>query len=156
MVFVLEDTSIVERLFDGWQETLIYSCLQKVMGKVFVTDPDEPESAYAFVGCFGFFAGKPDRELAENIPMGFSILVPQNEAWEELIEAVYPEAKKVTRYAIQRRDRDRRRYRGARTQKTPCADRMLGADLKMPERGIVSQLGRPKHGLRASRGEAGV
>ena len=102
MLCEVEDTSKVEKLFEGWQETLIYSCLQKVMGKVFVTDPDEPESAYAFVGCFGFFAGKPDRELAENIPMGFSILVPQNEAWEELIEAVYPEAKKVTRYAIRK------------------------------------------------------
>ena len=42
MVYVLEDTSKAERLFEGWQETLIYSCLQKEMGKIFVTDLDNP------------------------------------------------------------------------------------------------------------------
>ena len=42
MLFELEDTSKVKHLFEGWDETLIYSCLQKVMGKIFVTDPDIP------------------------------------------------------------------------------------------------------------------
>ena len=32
MLCEVEDTSKVEKLFEGWQETLIYSCLQKVMG----------------------------------------------------------------------------------------------------------------------------
>ena len=105
MVYVLEDTSKVERLFEGWQETLIYSCLQKVMGKVFVTDPENPESAFAFVGCFGFFAGRPDEELVKNKPAGFVIVVPQNDDWAELIESVYPDAKKVTRYAIRKNTR---------------------------------------------------
>ena len=102
MVYEIEDTSKTEKLFDGWEETLIYSCIQKVMGKIFVTDPDEPRSAFAFVGCFGFFAGEPDRELVINIPKGFVILVPQNEAWEKMIEDVYPDAKKNTRYAIRK------------------------------------------------------
>lgn len=102
MVYVLEDTSKVERLFEGWQETLIYSCLQKVMGKVFVTDPEEPASAFAFVGCFGFFAGRPDEELVRNKPAGFVIMAPQNNDWAGLIESVYPDAKKVTRYAIRK------------------------------------------------------
>ena len=102
MIYELDDTLRAEKLFEGWQETLIVSCLQKVMGKIFVTDPDDPESAFAFVGCFGFFAGIPDRELVKNIPEGFVILAPQNEAWEEMIEEVYPGAKKVTRYAIRK------------------------------------------------------
>lgn len=102
MVCEIKDMSKAEKLFEGWQETLIYSCLQKVMGKVFVTDQDEPEAALAFVGCFGFFAGKPDVELIKGIPGGFTILVPQNEAWEEAIEEVYPDVKKVTRYAIRK------------------------------------------------------
>ena len=38
MIYELNDTSKVKSLFDGWEETLIYSCLQKVMGKIFVTD----------------------------------------------------------------------------------------------------------------------
>ena len=102
MVIELDDTSKVKELFAGWQETLIYSCLQKVMGRIYVTDPDEPVSAFAYVGCFGFFAGKPDRELVENKPEGFSILVPQNDAWAQCIEEVYPDAGKVTRYAIKK------------------------------------------------------
>ena len=102
MVTELNDTSKVEDLFEGWQETMICSCLQKVMGKVYVTDPDEPVSAFAYAGCFGFFAGTPDRELVESKPEGFSILVPQNEAWAALIEDVYPNAVKVTRYAIKK------------------------------------------------------
>ena len=102
MVYILEDTSKVEALFDGWQETLIWSCLQKVMGKVYVTDLENPESAFAYVGCFGFFAGEPDRELVENKPEGFVIMVPQNKAWADMIESVYPDANKVTRYAIKK------------------------------------------------------
>ena len=45
MVYELEDTSKVETIFGGWEETLIYSCLQKVMGKIYVTDTEEPKSA---------------------------------------------------------------------------------------------------------------
>ena len=63
MVYELQDTAKVEALFAGWQETLIYSCLQKVMGRIWVTDRENPRSAFAFVGCFGFFAGLPDRVL---------------------------------------------------------------------------------------------
>ena len=102
MVYELEDTSKVEVLFDGWQESLIWSCLQKVMGKVYVTDLEEPKSAFAFVGCFGFLAGVPDEELVKNKPLGFVILTPQNDGWAKLIEAVYPDAKRVTRYAIKK------------------------------------------------------
>ena len=102
MVYELEDTSKVEALFAGWEETLIYSCLQKVMGKVFVTDKDNPVSAMAFVGCFAFTAGEPDRELIINKPDGFVIMVPQDDRWSELIEECYHDARKVTRYAIRK------------------------------------------------------
>jgi len=102
MIYELNDTSTVQMLFDGWQETLIYSCLQRVMGKIYVTDLDNPQSAFAFVGDFGFFAGKPDRELVLSKPDGFVIMVPQNETWANLIEECYPNAKKVIRYAIKK------------------------------------------------------
>lgn len=101
-MYELEDTSRVNELFAGWQETLIYSCLQKVMGKIHVTDTESPVSALAFVGCFGFFAGKPDRELVIQKPDGFAIMIPQNEAWAALIEESYPSAKRVKRYAIKK------------------------------------------------------
>ena len=102
MIYELEDTSIVTELFGGWEETLIWSCLQKVMGKVFVTDTDAPLSAMAYVGCFAFVAGKPDKELVLGKPDGFVIMVPQNDAWSSLIEECYPDAKKRTRYAIKK------------------------------------------------------
>lgn len=102
MIYEINDTSKVKSLFDGWEETLIYSCLQKVMGKIYVTDLENPKSAFAFVGCFGFFAGEPDRELVINKPEGFVIMVPQNEQWATLIEECFPDAKRVTRYAIKK------------------------------------------------------
>jgi len=102
MIYELDDTTKVNHIFEGWNETLIFSCLQKVMGKVYVTNLEKPESALAFVGCFGFYAGVPDRELVINKPEGFVIMAPQNEAWAKLIEECFPNAKRVTRYAIKK------------------------------------------------------
>ena len=102
MIYELKETSKVLPLFEGWPETLIYSCLQKVMGKIYVTDPDRPVSAMAFVGCFAFLAGEPDKELLTGKPEGFVIMVPQNDSWSELIEDCFPDARKVTRYAIRK------------------------------------------------------
>ena len=112
MVYELSDPSIVEGLFAGWEETLIFSCLQKIMGKIFVTDPEHPLSAMAFVGCFGFLAGRPDAELVRGKPDGFAILTPQNDAWSALIESCFPDARKVVRYAIRKDTRfDREKLR---------------------------------------------
>ena len=102
MIYELKDTTAAESIFAGWQETLIYSCLQNVMGKIYVTDTENPRSAFAFIGCFGFLAGEPDRELVLSKPDGFVIMVPQNEEWAALIEDCYPDAKRVTRYAIRK------------------------------------------------------
>ena len=102
MVYELKDTSKVKCLFEGWRETLIYSCLQGVMGRVYVTDLDSPRSAFAFVGCFGFYAGEPNRELVTHKPADFVIMTPQNEAWAALIEECYPTAKRSVRYAIKK------------------------------------------------------
>jgi len=102
MVYELIDTNKVSNLFAGWEETLIYSCLQQIMGKVYVTDLSNPKSALAFVGCFGFLAGELDEELVKNKPDGFAILVPQNTDWGNLIERCIPSAKRVIRYAIKK------------------------------------------------------
>ncbi|MBQ9358570.1 MAG: GNAT family N-acetyltransferase [Abditibacteriota bacterium] len=99
---VLEDTSKAKALFAGMDDTCILSCLQRVMGTVYVTDADKPLSALAYLGCFGFPAGEPDAGLLEAAPKGFSILVPPNCHWERLIENTFPEARRVTRYAIRK------------------------------------------------------
>ena len=101
MIFELEDTSKVEGLFDSWEDTCIRSCLQKVMGSVFVTDTEAPVSAIAILDCYAFCAGEPDAELLGK-PEGFVILVPLNEGWERLIEKTLPNAEKQIRYAIRK------------------------------------------------------
>ena len=102
MVYELPDTTKVAPLFEGWPETLIWSCLQKVMGKIYVTDLEKPQSAFAYVGCFAFYGGVPDKELVMAKPDGFVIMTPQNEEWADCIEDCFPDAKKVTRYAIKK------------------------------------------------------
>lgn len=80
---------------------MITSCLQKMMdSKIYVTDPENPRSAMAFLAEFAFFAGEPDRELASFKPKGVVGMVPCSEAWAKLIEECQPDADKVTRYAI--------------------------------------------------------
>lgn len=102
MVYELKNLSKVSPLFEGWQETMIYSCLQGIMGHIYVTDTENPKSAAASAGCFIFYAGEPDRKLLEDKPEGFVIMVPQNEAWAMLIEECFPDAGRVTRYAIKK------------------------------------------------------
>lgn len=102
MLYELKDTSSAEMMFRGWNESMIQSCLQGVMGRILVTDPVCPVSAAAEISCFVFLAGRPNRELALLRHAGFTILVPRDEAWSALIEEAQPEAKRVTRYAIRK------------------------------------------------------
>ena len=107
MVFELKQTEKAAVLFEGWQETLIWSCMQKVMGKICVDSLENPVSAMALLGDFCFLAGKPDKELVLHEPeqdgQDFVIMVPQNEKWEDLIEECHGKrAKKVSRYAIKK------------------------------------------------------
>lgn len=107
MVFEVRQPETVVPLFAGWQETCIWSCLQKIMGHLYVTDTDRPQSVMAILGDFCFFAGVPDKELVSFKPQwcrnNFMIMVPQTMQWEKTIEDFYGErAKKVVRYAIKK------------------------------------------------------
>lgn len=103
MIYTLTDPEKVRALFGNWEETMTTSCLQQVMGTLYVTDPVCPQSVMALLGDFAFFAGRPCRELAESKRSGFLILVPQNEAWAQMIEACFPgRCRRVTRYAIRK------------------------------------------------------
>ncbi len=98
----LKDTSRAAHLFSGWQETMIWSCLQKVMGSILVDNEDDPASAAACLGGFVFFAGEPDEKLLKSRPASCFIMVPQNDAWAHLIEQTYPEAQRQIRYAFRK------------------------------------------------------
>ena len=71
------------------------------MGKILVTDPEHPKSAMAVIGDFAFFAGEPDLELLCGKPERWMIVVPQNAAWEALIENNFPAYKRI-RYALKK------------------------------------------------------
>lgn len=95
----------VRDIFGDWNETMIWSCLQGVMGKIYTNDSND--AAMAVLGDFIFYAGRPDGEFVRFRPEGrdrdFAILVPQTNAWAELIESSCgSRAKKVTRYAIKK------------------------------------------------------
>ncbi|MBQ9887344.1 MAG: GNAT family N-acetyltransferase [Lachnospiraceae bacterium] len=95
----------INKLFENWDETIIWSCLQGVMGEVFANA--KLDAAMAILGDFAFFAGEPDEEMVRFKPQScrqnFIIMVPQNEEWGRLIENCYGKrAKKVTRYATKK------------------------------------------------------
>ncbi len=95
----------VDELFENWDESIIWSCLQGVMGEIHTNDAGD--GAVAVLGDFAFFAGKPSEELVGFEFLGgtpqFIIGVPQNDEWAALIEKYYgAKAKKVTRYAIKK------------------------------------------------------
>ncbi|WP_310602900.1 GNAT family N-acetyltransferase [Anaerosporobacter sp.] len=107
MIFKLDDTKKAEKIFGDWQETSIWSCLQNVMGEIYVDDLNEPQSAMAILADFCFFAGKPNDELVmykpESCSNDFIIMVPRDDEWAKRIASNYGEkAKEVTRYAIKK------------------------------------------------------
>lgn len=97
-------------LFTGWRETMIDSCLQGVMGAVYVASS---RSAMAMLGDFCFLAGEPDAGLVaykpEECDRNFMIMVPQDSSrkasWESVIRQVYGDkVRQVTRYAIKKEE----------------------------------------------------
>lgn len=107
MICELKNGRIAAPMFEGWQETLIWSCLQGVMGHLYGDDRDNPRSAMAMLGDFCFLAGRPCRELLAFRPQwcrqDFMILVPRDKGWAELIQEYYGQgAKRVTRYAMKK------------------------------------------------------
>ena len=106
-VYEINKKEVITKLFENWQETIIWSCLQGYMGQAYAEDLINPESAQILVGDFCFLAGKANKELILNVPKerksNFVIMIPQNKEWEQMIEFTYQEnAKRVTRYAIKK------------------------------------------------------
>lgn len=107
MIYRLSNPSAAAPLFDGWQETLIWSCLQGVMGEIYADSAETPRSAAAIITDFCFFAGEPDDELIcfkpDGYPKTYLLMVPQTEAWSRRIEACRAgQCNRITRYAIKK------------------------------------------------------
>lgn len=107
MIYEITDTRHVSSLFDNWEETLIWSCLQGVMGKIYADDLNNPTAAMAMIGDFTFFAGKPNIELVSYKPdwciQNYMIMIPQNDSWKNTIIDFYgKKATVISRYAIKK------------------------------------------------------
>lgn len=95
----MTDAAQAASLFAGWEETMVWSCLQGIMGRL-----ESSGDGTAGMICsqdFTFLAGRPDAELLKRAPG--PILVPRSPDWHPLIEAFYgPRAVRELRYAIQK------------------------------------------------------
>ena len=99
--------SAIAPLFDGWQETMIWSCLQDCMGTAYADSTEHPQSAKIVIADFCFFAGVPNEALLKHRPEEgtpeFLIMVPQHEGWSKMMEAVYGDyAVRRERYATKK------------------------------------------------------
>lgn len=106
-IFKVKNMDTIAHLFKGWEETLIWSCLEGWMGSAYTDDLRSPESAQLLIGDFCFFGGKACRELVGHIPQDCSrdlvIMIPQSEDWSRIIKEIYKDnAKEQERYAIKK------------------------------------------------------
>lgn len=112
MRLVKEEAALngVAPLFVNWDETLIWTALQGIMGQVW-TVGESCAVAYCQTGDFVFPAGdanSPEAKqllscLKEQLENRFAIITPQNEEWSQLIQQVFGEKVKAgERYAIRK------------------------------------------------------
>lgn len=107
MIVKLQDPCAAEKLFEGWNETVIWSCLDRVMGCMYADSKEHPVTAAACLGDFCFLAGEPSEELLQECAgqseREMLILVGREERWNTLIEKCFPEKiRKFTRYAFRK------------------------------------------------------
>lgn len=101
MIFKTAAAEKIRALFKDYTDTLVWSCLDGTMGELY-TDSDR-ESASAVIGDFHFLAGRLCAELVRLVEREYTILVPQNEGWSELIKEIWgSKARKITRHATRK------------------------------------------------------
>ncbi len=98
------------QLFDGTEETLVWSALQGIMGQVSGDDPDQPSAVRTTTGDFAFFAGNPDAPGVEALIR--TVTVPllgcgdrQTDKWKQRILSIWPDAQIFDRYTIEKNTR---------------------------------------------------
>ena len=111
--FVLPRYADAARLFDGWEETMLYSCFEGYMGQLVTDGEAPPRGARVDCGDFCFLAGEPTERLLTGILP--PILTPRDSAWCRCIENFFGErAVRSERFAIRKEPEvfDRERLRG--------------------------------------------
>ena len=95
----------VASLFAGWEEAMVWSCLQGCMGSAWGREETPARSALLAVGDFCFLGGEPDEALASFlIPFSgrpFVLMIPQSASWHGLIASAHAgRCEETTRYAV--------------------------------------------------------
>lgn len=93
-------------MFEGFEDTVVLSCLQGHMGTAYVNDLVNPTVAQITVGIFVFFAGDPNTKEAEellyNLPE-FTFAIVDSDDWKRRIESVHKNAiEKFQRYRFEK------------------------------------------------------
>lgn len=89
----------LEQLFAGWDETMIWSCLQGIMGRARWNEAHT--AAMIETRDFCFLVGKPDGELLKEVTV--HILTSRTADWHPVIETAFGDrAVKETRWAIKK------------------------------------------------------
>lgn len=93
---------MIQNIFKNNSKTFILSCVQDIMGKIYVDNTCDPKAAMAVLGDFYFPAGIPNKLLLSKFDeKEYRIIVPENKYWEVLIENIYKHrAVKIIRYAM--------------------------------------------------------
>lgn len=113
MIYKIEKKQMdrIAPLYAGWDESLIWSCLQGCMGEAWADSIKQPSAARILLADFCFFAGKANQALVteeiSNQVREFVIMVPPldetGESWAREIEQAYGEnCRRVERYAIKK------------------------------------------------------
>lgn len=107
MIYEVKGEQKAAALFGDWQETMVWSCVQGVMGHLYTDSIQSPKSVMAVLGDFCFFAGAANQELVSYKPdwcgQDFIIMTALSPEWFDDIEKVYGNrAKKVSRYAFKK------------------------------------------------------
>lgn len=86
MICEITGTQEVVRLFKNLQDTMIWSCLQGVMGHLYADSRENPKSVMAMLGDFCFFAGMPNQALVaykpERCEQDFIIMTADSPEWK--------------------------------------------------------------------------
>ena len=61
MIYELKETGRATALFAGWQDSVVWSALQGVMGKIYVDSLEKPESGVVMLGDFCFLSGNQNQ-----------------------------------------------------------------------------------------------
>lgn len=81
-----EQMKCIMSLFKGWEETLIWSCLEGYMGKAWTNNLGKPQVALIIIGDFAFLAGNSDLVQTETLvkPKGFELKPIEKELYEKV------------------------------------------------------------------------